>query len=229
MNEGLAHSRVLIVDDDPSNRALLETILARNGFTNVASADSAASALESLLQDEPDLIMLDLHMSGVDGFEFLVLLSEKMPQDHYLPVLIITGDATPETRNKALASGAHDFLTKPYEMAEVVLRASNLLETRRLHRQLETRLEAEEQLSKAQQILATVADRERIANELYERVIHRIFACAMSLQSIHQVIEGPEAAAAVRKVVSELDQTVIELRNAIFGLEKGFGPGAGPS
>jgi putative two-component system response regulator len=84
----------------------------------------------------PDLILLDLMMPELDGFGVMDQLREVVPPDTYLPILILTADISPENKRRALAAGARDFLTKPFDATEALLRMQNLLETRSLHLQL---------------------------------------------------------------------------------------------
>ena len=124
---------------------LLGRILKRAGYDRVESTSDprrAAALCESL---NPDLVLLDLHMPGLDGFAVLEELRRASPADSYLPVLMLTGDGSAEVKLRALAAGATDFLSKPFDATEVVLRIRNLLETRHLYRLLRvqnTHLEA---------------------------------------------------------------------------------------
>jgi EAL domain-containing protein (putative c-di-GMP-specific phosphodiesterase class I)/DNA-binding response OmpR family regulator len=131
-------SRIYVADDEPANRALLAAILKRAGFTSVASFADGGALLAAIEAEEPDLILLDLQMPGVDGLAVLRSLREAMRRG-YLPVLVMTADATRESRDRALSSGAQDYLTKPFDGREAVLRVRNLLETRRLHQELRAR------------------------------------------------------------------------------------------
>ncbi|MGP1674436.1 MAG: EAL domain-containing protein, partial [Candidatus Limnocylindrales bacterium] len=92
--------------------------------------------LAAIVEQEPDLVFLDLRMPIFDGQAVLERLRTGAEKDGYLPIVVLTADATRRSRDQALSSGAHDYLTKPYDPTEVVLRAQNLLETRRLHLQL---------------------------------------------------------------------------------------------
>jgi CheY-like chemotaxis protein len=87
---------------------------------------------------EPDLVLLDLMMPELDGYAVLEMLSRHIPSDSYLPVLVVTADATIGAKRKALALGAKDFLTKPFDTIEAMLRVWNLLETRLLYRHLKS-------------------------------------------------------------------------------------------
>jgi putative two-component system response regulator len=129
-------ARILIVDDEPANVALLERLLKQKGYTNLVVTTESAQVLELCARMPPDLILLDLHMPTPDGFEVLEQL-EPWISGRWLPVLVLTADATRDTKQRALASGAKDFLVKPLDAVEVLLRIRNLLEMRFL--QLEFR------------------------------------------------------------------------------------------
>ena len=129
-------TRILIVDDQPSNVALLEGILQEEDFTCFQSITDSREALPTFLDYRPDLILLDLQMPFLDGFEVMRRIRACLAPDELLPILILTADITPETKRRALAAGALDFLTKPFDAIEAVLRIRNLLQTRTLHLQL---------------------------------------------------------------------------------------------
>ncbi|NOU94660.1 response regulator [Paenibacillus sp. LMG 31456] len=130
-------AKFLIVDDQEYNITLLDRILRRAGFSNLHSTMNSQE-IEPLFQEiAPDIILLDLHMPGMDGFEALKRLREMDKAGSYLPILVLTADVTPEAKKKALQEGANDFLTKPFDKTEVILRINNLLKTRHLHLQLQ--------------------------------------------------------------------------------------------
>jgi CheY-like chemotaxis protein len=129
-------ARILVVDDVPANLKLLEDLLAQEGFTQVLGLTESEKVLELAAAFEPDLLLLDLHMPGLDGYAILESLARRKAEGEYLPVCVLTADATREARHKALALGAKDFLTKPFDKVEVVLRVWNLLETRVLYQRL---------------------------------------------------------------------------------------------
>jgi CheY-like chemotaxis protein len=130
----ILNARILIVDDQPANVRLLELILGRDGYAHVESTMDPARVCELHRANRYDLILLDLQMPGTDGFAVMEQL-KTIEQDGYLPVLVIT--AQPDRKLRALRAGARDFLTKPFEVAEVLARVRNLLEVRLLH--LETK------------------------------------------------------------------------------------------
>jgi putative two-component system response regulator len=130
-------ARILVVDDEDPNVQLLERILSIAGYRNVVSTTDPRQVLELLHTFQPDLILLDLLMPHLDGFAVMDLVYYSVPIDSYLPILVLTADATSETRRRALAGGARDFLTKPLDVDEVLLRIANMLDIRFLHRQLQ--------------------------------------------------------------------------------------------
>ena len=129
-------SSIVIIDDEPSNVALLERILEWGGFVRVTGFSDPVVALQTCLVKPPDLIVLDLHMPRMDGFQLLSAFRVGMEGTEYFPIVVFTADVSSKTRTRALELGASDFLTKPGEATEIVLRVRNLLETRLLHRKL---------------------------------------------------------------------------------------------
>lgn len=132
----LAQARVLIVDDEPANLTFLRHVLETEGYAELITLSDSVDAVERLRELNPDVIMVDLWMPRMDGFEFIGRVLEQLPAGTYLPILVATGDPTPEARRRALSVGARDFLTKPLSPSEVRLRIRNLMETRFLHQQL---------------------------------------------------------------------------------------------
>ena len=132
-------SRILIVDDQADNVQVLEAMLRWAGYEDLhATTDSRA--VEAMVDDlRPDLILLDLNMPYLDGEQLLERLAERRAHEGYLPVLVLTADADPGRRCSALAGGADDYVTKPFEVDEVLLRCRNLLHTRAVYRQLHER------------------------------------------------------------------------------------------
>ena len=135
--KALSSAKFLIVDDEASNVRLLERLLELSKAGPVFSVTDPRKAMGVFLAEKPDIVLLDLHMPQVDGLSLLAQIKASIPPDEYLPVLVLTADITHETRQRALGKGAHDFLTKPIDPDEVLLRIRNLLETRFLHIQLQ--------------------------------------------------------------------------------------------
>lgn len=137
IDSNLKDSNILIVDDKESNVQILEGLLEDSGFVNFRSTTDPRQVMNMFRTFQPDLILLDLMMPHLNGFEVMDLLKAEIPPDAYLPILVLTADITPAAKRKALADGAKDFLSKPFDLYEVRLRISNLLETRHLHQQLQ--------------------------------------------------------------------------------------------
>ena len=129
-------NRILIVDDQPPNVVLLERLLSQGGYTQIASTTDPREVTRLYREFEPDLILLDLNMPHLDGFAVMQELAPLIPPGQYMPILVLTADATADAKRRALSAGARDFLTKPLDHIEVLLRIRNLLETRLLHVQL---------------------------------------------------------------------------------------------
>ncbi len=138
LDETLRAAKILIVDDQEANVLVLERLLEREGYAHFKSIRDPRQVITFYVEFQPDLILLDLVMPYLDGFAVLEQLRSAIPAESYLPVLVLTGDITPESKQRALASGANDFLVKPIDAVEVLLRIKNLLETRLLYRQLQT-------------------------------------------------------------------------------------------
>lgn len=130
-------ARILIMDDQELNVDLLTRILERAGFTSFKSLTDPELFMQAFLEYAPDLVLLDLHMPSRDGFEILKDLAPHL-SDTFLPVLMLTGDASAQAKKGALSLGAKDFLAKPFDDGEVLLRIHNLLETRSLYLSLQT-------------------------------------------------------------------------------------------
>ena len=129
-------ARILIVDDHDANVSLFESLLGVSGFTNVVSTTESAQAVSLCAELEPDLVLLDLQMPPPDGFEVMQMLAPWTRGPARLPILVITGDPERSTKERALSMGASDFLGKPFDPTEVVLRVQNLLMTRLLQVEL---------------------------------------------------------------------------------------------
>jgi signal transduction histidine kinase len=134
-------AKILIVDDEPANIVLLERLLETKGYRHIWSTSDSRTALSLYRSHEPDLILLDLLMPHLDGVAVLQQLRAETGAA-YVPVLVLTADATPAAKLRALDAGADDFVTKPFEQVEVLLRIRNLLRTRCLHRALQAQNES---------------------------------------------------------------------------------------
>jgi DNA-binding response OmpR family regulator len=137
VSDRATEARVCIVDDQAPNVRLLERVLARGGFVDVRSFTDGGAMLEAIAQQTPDLLLLDLHLPPPDGFAIIeTIRSGGAGVPHDLPILVLTADAGHGNRAHALAIGANDYLVKPFEPDEVVVRARNLAELGLLKRQM---------------------------------------------------------------------------------------------
>ena len=129
------NAKLLIVDDQGVNISLLEQLLEEAGYTDVASTMTPQEVPSLHRRKRHDLILLDLQMPGMDGFEVMESLKADNA-DSYLPVIVLT--AQPAHKLRALQAGAKDFISKPFDLLEVKTRIHNMLEVRLLHKKLET-------------------------------------------------------------------------------------------
>ena len=129
-------ARILIVDDQELHTRLLRTILQIAGFTNVTTCNDPRQAIDIFKRLAPDIVLLDLMMFPVDGFTVMRQIHDLIGERDEVPIVFLTADVNPDHRHRALSQGAKDFLSKPFDHDEVVLRIRNLLETRFLYLRL---------------------------------------------------------------------------------------------
>ena len=159
----LSQMKLLLVDDDEASLVLVRGILERAGYERVFTCDEPMRVVERFMELRPDLVVLDMHMPGRDGLQVLGDLRPVLPEA--FPVVMVTGDARPELREAALASGAKDFINKPVNPTETRLRIRNLLEARYYQKQLE---EQNERLEEA--VRRRTADLEHSQLEMLVRL-----------------------------------------------------------
>ncbi|PIR01672.1 MAG: two-component system response regulator [Nitrospinae bacterium CG11_big_fil_rev_8_21_14_0_20_45_15] len=138
-NEEILSARLMVVDDEPNNVVLLEEGLKREGFTRIKSLTDPREVLELYKDFRPHLILLDINMPHLDGFQVMEQLNV-VEQGGYIPVLVLTASSDRQVRLKALKFGARDFLTKPIDLLETICRVRNLVETRMLNEDLEEKV-----------------------------------------------------------------------------------------
>ena len=168
MSRTFRNARILIVDDEDANIEMLRRILIRAGLTRIESTTDSREATALYVAHRPDLILLDLHMPHLDGLEVMDQLNE-IAEASYLPILILSGDLTPEARRDALSRGAKDFVNKPFQQDELLLRIKTLLETRLLYIQIQ---------SQNQLLEAKVRERTRELVEAQIEIIERLAIAA---------------------------------------------------
>jgi putative two-component system response regulator len=163
----LIKMKILIVDDEPVNVALLEEILVENEYTRFESVTDSKLALDVCKKFQPDLVLLDLMMPPPDGFAVLELLLADDDDATFRPVVILTADTTEESKRRALEAGATDFLLKPFDHVEVALRIRNLLKSRRAHLLLDNQRAAledavRERTAELRDTIAQLQERNRV-------------------------------------------------------------------
>jgi signal transduction histidine kinase len=217
MTPALDDARILIVDDEPSNVLLMERLLNDAGYRNLSTTTDSRQVLHLFRDFGPDLILLDLMMPHLDGLAVLGQLEHEIPEGVFLPVLVLTADATLDAKRKALAAGAQDFLTKPFERFEVLLRIRNLLRTRALHLTLEAHNRTLEETVK--QRTARMVQSEKVATmgSLLAGVAHELNNPLAVLSGQAQLLFGQRADPVITrralKISEAADRCVRIVRN----------------
>lgn len=128
IRQSILKSMIYIVDDHLQNVILLENILGTAGFENIWSTTDERDLIKQLEIEKPDILLLDLMMPYVSGYDILEKIKED--EENFMPILVLTADTNPKSKERALKLGASDFLTKPFDLSEVILRIQNLLTTK---------------------------------------------------------------------------------------------------
>ncbi|HEX5474049.1 MAG TPA: HD domain-containing phosphohydrolase [Vicinamibacterales bacterium] len=168
MTRVFKNARLLIVDDEPNNVEILRRFLTRAGYERIESTTDPREAAERYVQTRPDLILLDLHMPHLDGLQVMAQLGQ-IAEATYLPIVILSADVTPEARREALSRGAKDFVNKPFQQDEILLRIATLLETRFLYLQIQ---------SQNQILEAKVRERTRALEDAQVEIVERLAMAA---------------------------------------------------
>lgn len=127
MNIDLTNTRILIIDDQWTNIDVLENFLLIKGYTNIRTTIYAREAISIVQEFKPDIILLDLMMPHVSGFEVMQQLKDEGLMNEFMPIMVLTADDSIETKKRALTEGAKDFLSKPFDLTDVDLRIRNML------------------------------------------------------------------------------------------------------
>ncbi|OGW64878.1 MAG: two-component system response regulator [Nitrospirae bacterium RIFCSPLOWO2_02_FULL_62_14] len=133
----LKNAKFLLVDDEQYNIELLEAVLNKGGFSQISSTTDPRRVLPLFIEYKPDILVLDFNMPNMNGLEVIRQVVPRVPAESYFPILVITSEMAPEIKHNVLSAGAKDFLSKPIDKTEVLLRVRNLLTTRVLYNQLE--------------------------------------------------------------------------------------------
>lgn len=174
INSSLDTVSILIVDDQQSNIDVLVDLLEMIGYENIEQTTSPEEALDRCRQKFYDLILLDLMMPKINGFEVMEELKTILPENFFQPIIVLTADVSNEARKHALQAGASDFITKPFDLTEVGLRIKNLLYTKNLFQQIQDQnvlLEAKvkertSRLEKVNEELIVARDKAEAGNRL---------------------------------------------------------------
>jgi signal transduction histidine kinase len=199
-----------MIDDEEANLDLLEACLRVEGYQNLVRTSDAREAVPLFEAEQPDLVLLDLHMPFLDGFELLRLIGAQIRDGDYLPVLVLTADITADAKERALSGGARDFLTKPFDLVEVSLRVHNLLETRLLHlRQRKLRERAEALAAENARLFAGAQQathaRDRMLSVVAHDLRNPLALVAMNAEMLEELL-SPRASAYQREMVQIIQQ-----------------------
>lgn len=184
---------ILIVDDTPDNLRLLSTILSERGY-KVRSVINGSSALMGAQAQPPDLILLDVNMPGMNGYEVCRLLKEH-PQTRDIPVIFISAINEVIDKVKSFSVGGVDYICKPFQVEEVLVRIETQLSIRRLQAKLQQALAQERSLNHQIESMAAIEERNRIAREIHDSLGHSLTALTVQIQAAVSVIQTDPAQA----------------------------------
>ena len=195
MHKLFPNSRLLIVDESRSSICLLQNILNRVGFKCIESTTDPREACSRAERFRPDLIILDPDMADLDGFAIMREFAGLQLHDVSVPILVLTANETTGVRRKALASGAADFLAKPFDSAEVFIRIRNLIQIRVLHRELQKQnllleQKVEERTKELRQAQHQVVSQERLHafGEMAGGIVHDFNNALMSVVGYSDIL-----------------------------------------
>lgn len=135
-NWDMLRAKILVIDDTEANLHLAKQVLNMAGYTDVRTMQDPRLAVDAITINGPDLVLLDLHMPYLDGYEVLEKVQRKSDPDAFLPILVCSSDTSSEARERALKLGANDFILKPYDKTEMLLRVRNFIRMRFMHQAL---------------------------------------------------------------------------------------------
>ena len=163
-NNHYRKARILIVEDQKVNILLLKQMLMRNRYKEIETVTDSRKAIETYLSFKPDILLLDLMMPHVDGFQIMEELG-RIEKASYLPILVLTALTDQESRIRALQLGAKDFINKPFDQMEVLVRIQNMLEVRMLHNTLRDQNKILE---------SKISERTKDLQETQLEIVHRL-------------------------------------------------------
>ena len=220
-----ASARILIVDDHESSASVLERLLRSAGYAEIIALTDSRKVLPTFRDFDPDLLILDIRMPHLDGFAVLRQIQPRS-SDRFRPVLMITGDTDSSVKEQALASGASDFLQKPFDSAEVVLRVRNLLKMRffttRLELEVADRTEAlrRSEVEIAHRLALAAELRDYAGGEHTQRVGNTTATLAEALGLPDDEVETIRLAATLHDIGKIAIPDSILLKNGALSLEE---------
>ncbi len=202
--------RILLVEDNELDARVMIKSLGANAETafQVERVGDLAAAVELLEDREFDCLLLDLSLPDSSGLTSVDVLSDRAPD---CPIVVLTGLDDPTTAVEAVERGAQDYLSKQHVDSATVARSIRYA-VARLHSELALRSATEQ--------LGLLRDRERIARDLHDTVIQQLFATGIGLQSLLASVGDRDAKERIEGAVSAIDQSIQQLREAIFGLHE---------
>ena len=184
--ELLRRSRILIIEDEPAAAEMLRATLLHEGCEEVEIVLDSRKVLDRFLEFKPDLVLLDWKMPEISGATALRQLREQTAPDSYLPILVVTAFGQPDVKRAALGNGATDFILKPYDRDEIMLRVANLLQTRWLYLRArdQNRLLQQQVEEQTAELSASNAALRLAQEELEERIRHRTTALVVANRAL---------------------------------------------
>lgn len=186
--------RILVVDDQQANRVLLRDLLEVRGH-EVMEAANGTEALARVQETPPDVVLLDVNMPGMDGFEVCRRLKAE-PKTAAIPVLLVTAMAHREQRLEGIAAGANDYLTKPIDKADLVLRVTNAIRMRRLHADLEAQY-------------ARLLDLEQLRDNLVHMMVHDLRSPLTAIRAYLALVKLDAGEQLAPELVENIDHAVM--------------------
>jgi len=213
-------AKILIVDDSSDAVRLLTRMLQQAGYAELIGVSDSREVMAIYQEWQPDLILLDLMMPFLSGLEILSQLQEIIPADAFVPVIVLTSDVTPGSKRQALSSGAQDFLLKPFDPAEVILRINNLLKTRFLHLDLQQQQQHLHKVS-TRLVDAQECERRRVAHELHDEIGQVLTVVKINLQSAQRrpaIAAFPAEVEYLEESIGSINHAISRVRDLSFNL-----------